>query len=378
MLRLSHLPDEMGKFKYTCYLLLILSFISVLFYINRQAEDGHERYIYAKPQDSSKPEMKPRLDTEENGRCEGKIHTNPMPPKLTLRQYARKKLVYDLCSTKTILDTRSKWQTFDQIPKLELYNLLVDDRHGIIYCYVPKVACTAWKRIMIVLSESLKVHGVPYRDPADVPIEDVHGSSLQHLNEYPKVVMKQKLETYKKFIFVRDPFVRLISAYRDKLESPNQIYYERIGMDILRTFGNVSNPPASVEKAHVDGIVPSFYNFIQYILSLSAFNDTVFDEHWRQTINLCHPCLINYDFIGKMETIEEDAAQLLRILHVDNIVDFKPWVKSKTDLREIMTWFANIPLEWRRKLYKVYEEDFRLFGYENHEHLDNLHLENIT
>ncbi|KAK3505799.1 hypothetical protein QTP70_004135 [Hemibagrus guttatus] len=231
---------------------------------------------------------------------------------------------------------------------------------------------------MIVLSESLKVYGVPYKNPLDVPIEDVHGSSLQHLNAYPKAVMKQKLETYQKFIFVRDPFVRLISAYKDKFQSPNQIFYEMVGMYMLKKFGNVSNLPASVEQAHAQGIVPSFNNFVQYILSLLAGNDTEIDEHWRQTVHLCHPCAINYDFIGKMETIEEDAAHLLRILRVDNIVDFKPWTRSKTEQNAIKTWFSNITIEWRRKLYDVYKADFKLFGYENHDTLDDPNPENFT
>lgn len=346
----------------------------------RQTKDGNEGYVNPKT-DSSNPEIGPQLDSEEHGRCEGKIHTSPMPLKLKLRQYARKKLVHDMCNDDNVANTLNighKWQNFDQIPQSELYNLLVDDRHGIIYCYVPKVACTAWKRIMIVLSESLKVDGVPYRNPADIPIEQVHGSSLQHLNAYSKAVMKKKLETYKKFIFVRHPFVRLISAYRDKIQNTNQIYYELIGMDILKFFGNISNPPASVEKAHADGIVPSFYHFIQYLLSFEAGNYTEFDAHWQQTFRLCHPCLIDYDFIGKMETVDEDAAQLLRILHVDNIVNFQPWITRRTEPSWIKTWFANIPMEYRRKLYKIYEADFRLFGYKNYEDLDDFDPENIT
>ncbi|XP_060769998.1 carbohydrate sulfotransferase 12-like [Neoarius graeffei] len=361
----------MSRSKSIYVFLLSLSLMSFLFFVCRQTKDGHEGYVSPKSH-SSKPEIGPQLDSEEHGRCEAKIHTSPMPLKLKIRQDARKKLVHDMCSNNDVantLDIGRKWQTFDQIPQSELNNLLVDDRHGIIYCYVPKVGCTAWKRIMIVLSESLKVHGVPYRDPADIPIEQVHGSSVQHLNAYPKAVMKQKLETYKKFMFVRDPFVRLISAYRDKIQT-NNIFYKRISLDIVKKFGNISIPPSSIKEAHTDGIVPSFEHFIQYILSLAESNYTKFDEHWRQVIHLCHPCLIDYDFIGKMETIEEDAAQLLRILHVDNIVDLQPLKRTKTEQSWTKTWFANIPMEWRRKLYKVYEADFRLFGYK-YDDLDN-------
>ncbi|XP_027032895.2 carbohydrate sulfotransferase 12-like [Tachysurus fulvidraco] len=365
----------MSKLKKLYLVLSILGFVSLMIFIYKLKENGTEEKTDAKTR--TETETRAKLDTFEDRRCEGKIYTSPMPLKLKHRQYSRKIQLHKQCNANSNLDITGKWKSFDDIPNEELHNLLVDDRHGIIYCYVPKVGCTAWKRIMIVLSESLKVYGVPYRNPLDIPVEDVHGSSLQHLNAYPKAVMKQKLQTYKKFIFVRDPFVRLTSAYKDKLGSSNQIYYETIGIQILKQFGKVSNPPASVEQANAQGIVPSFSDFIQYILSLPARNYEMFDEHWKQTVHMCHPCIINYDFIGKMETIEEDAAHLLRLLKVDNIVDFKPYEKNKTSTDEMKTWFYNIPTEWRRKLYDIYRADFELFGYEYYDTLDDLYLENI-
>ncbi|KAM9495190.1 carbohydrate sulfotransferase 12-like [Clarias gariepinus] len=335
-----------------------------LFFIKRQTVHDQEEYLCPKTH-SFNPDIERQLDPDERGRCEGKIHTNLIPLELKLRQHTRKDLLHNQCNTMKI---RNKWNSVDRIPLSELNNLLVDDRHGIIYCYVPKVGCTVLKRIMIVLSESLKVYGVPYRNPNDIPIEDVHGSSLQHLNKYPKKVMTEKLKTYKKFIFVRDPFVRLISAYRDKIQNPNQNYYETIGMKILSKFRNVSNPPGSAKEANAAGIIPSFYNFIEYIISLPFPDDADIDEHWRETFQMCHPCLINYDFIGKMETMEEDVAHLLRMLHVDNLVSFKAWTIT-AETSWIKKWYSDISKERRRKLYEIYEADFRLFGYEDHENV---------
>ncbi|KAK2846103.1 hypothetical protein Q7C36_010957 [Tachysurus vachellii] len=365
----------MSKFKKLYLVLSILGFVSLMIFTYKQKENGTAEKTDAKTK--TETETRARLDKFKDRRCEGKICTSPVSLDLKHRQYYRKVLLYKQCKSNSNLDITGKRKSFDNIQNEELHNLLVDDRHGIIYCYVPKVACTAWKRIMIVLSESLKMYGVPYKNPQDIPIKEVHGSSLKHLNTYPKAAMKQKLQTYKKFIFVRDPFVRLISAYKDKLQSPNQIYYERIGIQILKQFGNVSNPPASVKQANAQGIVPSFSDFIQYILSLPARDYAKFDEHWKQTVHMCHPCIINYDFIGKMETIEEDAAQLLRLLKVDNIVNFQPYEKRKANADEMKTWYSNIPTEWRRKLYDIYRSDFELFGYEYLYTLDDLYLENI-
>ncbi|XP_036438702.1 carbohydrate sulfotransferase 12-like [Colossoma macropomum] len=305
----------------------------------------------------------------ENRRRNWKFHSSPIPLELKHRQYARKKLIHDLCDSNSTLGFNGKWQTIDDIPNRELANLLVDDRHGIIYCYVPKVACTEWKRVMIVLSESLKVNGVPYRDLSDIPVELIHGNSTQYLNRYNRTVMKHKLQQYKKFMFVREPFVRLISAYRDKFQTENQPFYKRYAVPILKRFGKIPNPPASAKEARTAGIAPSFSNFIQYILSLPAEKYELLDEHWRQMTHLCHPCQIHYDFIGKMETMEEDAAHLLRMLRVDNIVQFPKSKSSRTDENWVKNWFPYIPIKWRRKLFKLFEIDYKLFGYQVPEYL---------
>ncbi|XP_030628277.1 carbohydrate sulfotransferase 12-like [Chanos chanos] len=297
-------------------------------------------------------------------RYDWKNHTNPVPLELKQRQYARKKLIRDFCDRKDALSVPGMNRTLDDIPNSELENLIVDDRHGIIYCYIPKVGCTEWKRIMIVLSESLKVNGVPVKNPLDISHDDTHKrTSVVFLNRFSKQVMKEKLEKYKKFIFVRHPYVRLISAYRDKFVKENQEFYTRYGLHMLRKYGNNSRPPANVKVAHAAGILPSFSNFIQYVTDPETLKHGLFDEHWRQMYRLCHPCQINYDFIGKMETMEEDAAFLLHILHVDNIVKFPPSNINRTAESWVREWYANIPDEWKRKLSKIYERDFKLFGY---------------
>ena len=287
------------------------------------------------------------------------------------RQGDRKQLVHDLCSIDSAFDFPGKSRPFDEIPSRELAHLIVDDHHRIIYCYVPKVACSHWKRIMIVLSESLEVNGVPYQDPKDVPIKQVHNRGIhltfnkfqERYGNLSRHLMNVKLKNYTKFLFVRDPFVRLISAYRNKLEKADEYFYRMYSTVMLKRYSNYSNPPASVFDAFRSGIRPSFSHFIQYLLDPNTEKYTPFNEHWQQVYRLCHPCQINYDFIGKLETGEEDAEQLLRILQVDDFIHFPPGHRNKTTSSWQQGWFSNIPDESTRKLYKLYEPDFELFGY---------------
>lgn len=291
-------------------------------------------------------------------------------------QAARRSLLRDFCANASFAFP-AKERSFDDIPNYELNHLIVDDRHGVIYCYVPKAACTNWKRVMIVLSGSLLDRGAPYRDPLDIPREFVHNSSThltfnkfwRRYGKFSRHLMKVKLKKYTKFLFVRDPFVRLISAFRSKFELENEEFYRKFAVPMLRTYANRTSLPASVREAFGAGLRVSFANFIQYLLDPRTERLAPFNEHWRQVHRLCHPCQIEYDFVGKLETLDRDAAQLLRLLGVDRRLHFPPSYRNRTASSWEEGWFAQIPLAWRQQLYKLYEADFVLFGYPKPESL---------
>lgn len=176
--------------------------------------------------------------------------------------------------------------------------------------------------------------------------------------------VKVKLKKYTKFLFVRDPFVRLISAYRNKFEMRNEDFYRRFAQVMLRRYARQPTPPASADEAFAVGVTPTFAHFVQYLLDPDTERELPFNEHWRQVYRLCHPCQIDYDFVGHLETAEEDAEHLLRQLRVDNVVEFPTSNRNLTASSWEADWFGAVPVEARRKLYKLYEPDFRLFGYD--------------
>ncbi|XDV14683.1 hypothetical protein PO909_014896 [Leuciscus waleckii] len=251
---------------------------------------------------------------------------------LKLRQAHRRRIIRELCSANSSLNFPGKFKTLDQIPNRALDHLIVDDHHGVIYCFVPKVACTNWKRVMIVLSQNLR------------------------FGRFSRPLIHHKLKNYTKFLFVRDPFVRLISAFRDKFASTNEDFYRYYGSPML-------------QRAFAAGIRLSFIHFIQYLLDPQTEKKNPFNEHWQQMYRLCHPCQIDYDFIGKLETLDEDTEHLLRILGLDKYIHFPPGYENRTAEDWERDWFANISVADKRKLYNLYETDFRLFGYDKPETL---------
>ncbi|XP_031165478.1 carbohydrate sulfotransferase 12 isoform X1 [Sander lucioperca] len=296
-------------------------------------------------------------------------------------QEARKQRIMDVCSGMDAVEFPGRTRAFEQIPNRELDHLIVDDTHQIIYCYVPKVACTNWKRVMVVLSQSLisPSSGKPYTDPEAVPPDLVHNSSLhltfakfwRHYGSLSRHLMALKLKHYTKFLFVRDPFVRLISAFRNKFGRPNEDFYKQFGSVMLRRYSNVSGSlPETAAEAFAAGIKPTFQQFITYLLDPETERESIFNEHWRQVFvshgtvyRLCHPCQVKYDFIGRLETLDTDAEHLLKLLEVDDLLRFPLGARNRTAASWERDWFAQIPITMRRELYKLYEPDFELFGY---------------
>ncbi|XP_067261065.1 carbohydrate sulfotransferase 12-like [Chanodichthys erythropterus] len=297
---------------------------------------------------------------------------------LKLCQAHRRRVIRQLCSVNSSLNFTEKLITFDQIPNRALDHLILDDHHGVIYGFVLKVACTNWKRVMIVLSQNLKApNGAPYLDPLDVPpalsqnttLQLTFNKFLRLYGQFSRPLMHHRLKNYTKFLFVRDPFVRLISAFRKKFARPNKDFYREFGSTMLQRYANISTSPDSAQEAFTASIRLSFTHFIQYLLDPQTEKEKPFNEHWQQMYRLCHQCQIDYDFVGKLETLDEDTEHLLTILGLEKYIHFPPGYKDRTSVDWERDWFTNLSIADRRKLYNLYETDFRLFEYEKPETL---------
>ncbi|KAI5086457.1 carbohydrate sulfotransferase 11, partial [Silurus meridionalis] len=238
----------------------------------------------------------------------------------------------------------------------DLRHLLVDDRHGLLYCYVPKVACTNWKRTLMVLTGDGR-----YRDPLSIPANEAHAPGrLRSLSEYSTTEINRRLRTYLKFIFVRDPFERLVSAYRNKFtRSYNTAFHKRYGTKIVRR--HRANPrPEALEK----GSDVSFEEFVYYLVDPRTQREEPFNEHWERAHALCHPCLIHYDVVGKYESLAQDSRYVLKLAGAEGEVEFPASSKStRTTESMAAKFFNNISPFYQKKLYNLYRMDFLLFNY---------------
>uniref|UniRef100_UPI00358F66D4 carbohydrate sulfotransferase 11-like n=1 Tax=Myxine glutinosa TaxID=7769 RepID=UPI00358F66D4 len=242
------------------------------------------------------------------------------------------------------------------LPVNTLRHLIVDDFHGLLYCYVPKVACTNWKRIFMVLSGRASSS-----NPLSIPAAQAHApGSLRLLSDFPAHEAAWRLSSYIKFMFVREPFERLVSAYRNKFTRPyNRAFHQRYGTHIVRRYR--ANATASALRRGAD---VRFGEFVRYLLDPRTRRERELNEHWERAASLCSPCQIHYDVIGKYETLNDDAALILRHVGMNNVTRF-PLRSVRTRTTHAMTahFFENITATERLKLFDLYRIDFLMFNY---------------
>ncbi|XP_016376545.1 carbohydrate sulfotransferase 11-like [Sinocyclocheilus rhinocerous] len=238
----------------------------------------------------------------------------------------------------------------------DLRHLIVDDKHKLLYCYVPKVACTNWKRVLMVLTGDGRYH-----EPLAIPANEAHvAGNLRSLSEYSTAEINKRLRTYLKFVFVREPVERLVSAYRNKFtRSYNTAFHKRYGTKIIRR--HRADPQAeALEK----GNDVSFEEFVYYLVDPQTQREEPFNEHWERVHSLCHPCLIHYDVVGKYESLAQDSRYILKLAGAEGEVKFPATSKSTRTTGDMAAkFFDNISPFYQKKLFNLYRMDFLLFNY---------------
>ncbi|XP_075992675.1 carbohydrate sulfotransferase 11 [Anticarsia gemmatalis] len=250
----------------------------------------------------------------------------------------------------------------DDLPRSQLEHILIDEERKLLYCYVPKVACTNWKRVLMILAGKWN-----NTDVLSIPGNLAHAPGMfRNLSAVSRPERDFMLENYHKMIIVRNPFERLLSAYRNKLEgeTPSAKYFQdRVGRRIIKVYRE--NP--SNESLEYGNDV-TFKEFALFLTNKSEeLADVVNNEHWAPITNLCHPCLIKYTLVGKYETLLDDSLLALNTINAHN-VEFPRLAHTGGTAEKLHTYFSQLDLPLIRRLYKLYKHDYRIFNYD----LDNI------
>ncbi|XP_053331395.1 carbohydrate sulfotransferase 8-like [Spea bombifrons] len=237
-----------------------------------------------------------------------------------------------------------------QIHPFVARQLFVEHTHRFIYCEVPKVGCTNWKRIILLLNKTL---GATLND---LEHNSVHTHPLlTKLSAYSPTEQAELLNNYTKVMFVRDPLQRLVSAYRDKfLHEDEEYYYDTVAKIIKRSIGRSENSTGKI----------TFEEFARFVVQE---NPLYRDTHWKPMYELCDPCNIRYDIVGKFETMKRDSDFVLKTIKAPKNLAYpsiKHYANETRTSKEIsMRFFSSLSYMVLEKLMAVYRVDFAMFDY---------------
>ena len=254
--------------------------------------------------------------------------------KMEKRHNERSKRLWDYCKTSKL----------DQLEYRQIGgNVIVSEKHKMMWCIVPKVGSNQWKDVMGKL-ENLE----------HIPKDIFTRAGFKYFPQYQPEKQREMLRTYHRFMFVRHPFERLLSAYRDKFVKKSPAFLKIFGRAIIRRYRQNATDYA-LETG--DGV--TFPEFTRYVSNLRW---NYFDFHWRPFFRQCHACVIPYNYVGHFETYKEDADYILKRAGVDHLVEFPPLHGSDTT-SELLEHYADVPKETIMKLFDTYRDDLAMFDY---------------
>ena len=87
-------------------------------------------------------------------------------------------------------------------------------------------------------------------------------------------------------------------------------------------------------------------------------------QHFKSSTQHCFPCAINYDYIVKAETSDQDAEIIYEKSLIGTVPEARVPPRYQSSLKKPEMLYQNVSKELIEKIYHLYEDDFKLFGYQ--------------
>ncbi|XP_042855848.1 carbohydrate sulfotransferase 11-like [Penaeus japonicus] len=284
----------------------------------------------------------------------------------------RAQVVGELCRSKP-----------DLMVPANIGTLTWDVRHdpNLVWCEISKVASTSWMVNFLRLGH--------YREK---------DTSLSHLSEEERNAIRfqthpendtlhfrvfrlfpapnttreraQVFTNALRFVIVRHPFTRLLSAYLDKMRTltprPPMFNFRQLQLDIIQRYRPEGSPDTSP--------FPSFGEFVDYVIDSTASFKTL--QEWRKVVcwtpywARCGVCAHDFQLIMKIETLDEDERFLVTLAGLEELKKVKEWRHSAGNAsNSTKHYFRQLSSRQMQQLYQRYQLDFQMFGYSIHQYL---------
>jgi hypothetical protein len=224
------------------------------------------------------------------------------------------------------------------------YHSRVSTSHKYVCMTVPKIACSRIK---------LSLHQLEGQPPPD-RLGQIHGAGRRLADfETTEIVEMITAPDWFRFCFVRNPYDRLLSAYKTQVGNTWNPEYDRVKRAIKKTFRYPTDAGGPQR-------IVAFRDFVRY---LHEAEDAVRrDGHFNRQTNILMPDLIRYDLVGRFENFAADFECVLRRLNAP------PEILATASEVKNATYKLHPAIAYDRDLaglaYDLYKPDFENFGYD--------------
>ena len=227
-----------------------------------------------------------------------------------------------------------------------IYAAYISHRHRYLYINNPKTGGSSLKSALVQLELKNLESDLDYYDwqvyqnKLIIPLSTLN--DLRHPTNFGSLLNNG----YRFITFVRNPYTRLLSCYRDK------ILKKRAEKGKILQF--LGCDPSDME-AQI-----TFEEFAKAVISQSDYD---MDHHWRTQSTQVLYGLLPYSFIGRFENYDKDFSEAFRIIGVneDSAPELRHFNRTKSGPAEGCTDYYNPTLQ--AMVYDRYKADFTNFGY---------------
>ncbi|XP_033756278.1 carbohydrate sulfotransferase 8-like [Pecten maximus] len=181
-------------------------------------------------------------------------------------------------------------------------NFLLDRNHHVFFCRIEKIGSKFIVNFLQKL-EDINIQEIIRKEKSILQREILKAKKLSLVSDLPYnsyTDLHHSVMKSFKFMFVREPYGRLVSGYVDKFFMPNTLFWTTVGRYASSLFNG-----KDVKCGHN----LSFPEFIRYVVYAEHTGEHT-NRHFTSISDHCRPCDISYDFIGKMETFKDDFITL--------------------------------------------------------------------
>jgi hypothetical protein len=236
---------------------------------------------------------------------------------------------------------------------VSLNRIIPSWNHHIAYINVPKSACTSIKNIIYFLD-----FNAIYHDPLAIHHD---GEAILCIGSKNRSAFLERVGQ-KNFVFsfVRHPYKRIYSCYKEKILSNGRWSYPRVRNDFIGQCDVDLSENFLLERDVQEHNFWKFLGFAEATIASNGYHPSQID-HWRSQAEIL-AAYNSIDFIGRVESFETDINIILEICGVsDKGISKKSWNDGPSIGLPIAEVFSP---RVQNRLHKIYGRDLDHFGYD--------------